>query len=179
MLSSLVGISHNARMWKLLVVLLLGLGALAFGQDYGAWRVVSEFDRITDENQSQMDVAPSERPPDSRGSFNIRCKQAASSLYGVEMYITTNRDLTSDTFHSVIYRVDRNQPIERMWRIGNDGTAAAIQVRDQLDLLGEMAGGSELVIRTVGGSETLTFVFQIHGFRNAVYALGCYTGPEL
>lgn len=167
-------------MRKLLGVLLLA-GALmtAFGQTFearhGSWSLLRDVDLITDENRSGIMGDVTEYPGYSRGAgMVIRCRQGAP--YGVEVYFFADQYLGSRASYPVVYRVDGGQPVNASWL--KSTTNESVFAPDQAveGIINDLLDGARLVFRVTSFSGPETYVQPIDGLREALIALGCYTG---
>jgi len=162
------------------MLLIAGFTMLASAQTYGAWEISKKVDLITDENSSFIAALATDYPSLARYSaIVVRCTDNAFSPNGIEVFFAADRYLGIEDYHSVIYRVDRGEPVSGRWSASTSNEAVFLPTSDEAEFLSAINAGSELIIRVSGYSQDYTYVVPIHGFNDALYALGCYKGPAL
>lgn len=157
-----------------LVALLVGGFAAAQGITFvGNWFIQVSLDPITDENSSSMGVMPDSYPSLGRSDvLGVSCDDIGSN--GVSLILVGSNYISTNTV-SVTYRVDSNSPVTAAWR----STDAAVSPRPGAEmqaLIDEMLLGSTIAIRYRAYDTTVTYVYPIAQFGEALQKLGCYTG---
>lgn len=156
--------------------LFFGTVALAQFTPIGDWLHNENIDLITDEDKSIIVAESSEYPGYAQYSgVVIRC--ADYLPLGVELYFNADRYLGSGDRYDVIYRIDGGQPISDRWSSSTDSEAAFAPLGAIEPLISSLLDSREMIFRVSTRTANYTYVVPTSGLREAISALGCYTGP--
>lgn len=162
------------------ILLLVGFAMLANAQSYGAWTAEKKIDLITDENSSIMVAQATDYPSLARYSaLAVRCTSSPLETYGVEVFFAADKYLGIEDYYSVVFRVDKGEPVYMRWSASTNHEAAFLPTNETPRFLSAIKSGSELIFRISGYSQDYTYVVPVRGFNDALFALGCYKGPPL
>lgn len=172
---------YPGSMNKLLgVFLLVTLTTTTMAQHYGGWALNRNTDPITDENRSFIYAQATDFPGyASTSALVVRCSSDAYYPHGVSVYFVTDKYLGSEDYYRVVYRIDKREPVTERWSSSTDNEAVFLPVGEAPAFLAALTTGSEFVFRVTAFDEDYTYTLPIAGFNDALYALGCYTGPAL
>jgi hypothetical protein len=129
---------------------------------YGNFLYVLNLDPISDEDRSLITVSSQ----DSTDKLFFRCANLELEIFVASTFLNLKESVP------VVFRFDKNQPIQQTWDISTSGTAAF--VRDTKYFVQLALPSSTLVIRlTKYSGEKITSTFSMVGFAEAIRNLKC------